>query len=89
MEDIKKFEKYSQEDQKKPTGLKDEIAKPNQKIAILMEEIKPLRKQSKMYLRPAYWELILPVRFETGDGNKIYLGRWLPVNSFWNTTLKS
>ena len=44
MEDIEKFEKYSQEDQKKLNGLKSEIAKRDQKILVLMEEIKALRK---------------------------------------------
>ena len=48
MEDIKKFEKYSQEDQKKINGLKGEIAKRDQKIAVLLEEIKALRRLSKM-----------------------------------------
>ena len=48
MEDIKKFEKYSQEDQKKINGLKGEITKRDQKIAVLLEEIKALRKLSKM-----------------------------------------
>ena len=48
MEEIKKFEKYSQEDQKKINGLKGEIAKRDQKIAVLLKEIKGLRKLSKM-----------------------------------------
>ena len=48
MENIKKFEKYSQENQKKIIGLKDKIAKQDQKIAALLEEIKTLRKISKM-----------------------------------------
>ena len=45
---IKKFEKYSQEDQKKINSLKGEIAKWDQKIAVLLEEIKALRKLSKI-----------------------------------------
>ena len=48
MEDIKKFEKYSQEDQKKINDLKCEIAIQEQKIAGLLEEIKALRKLSKI-----------------------------------------
>ena len=40
MEDIRKSVKYSQEDQKKINGLKGEIAKRDQKIAVL-------RKQSR------------------------------------------
>ena len=48
MEDILKIEKYSQEDQKKINGLKGKIAKRDQKIAVLLEEIKPLQKLSKM-----------------------------------------
>ena len=48
MEDIKKFEKYSEEDCKKIEGLKSEIGKRDQKIAVLLEEIKALRKLSKM-----------------------------------------
>ena len=35
---IKKFEKYSQEDQKKINGLKGEIAKRDQKIAVLWKQ---------------------------------------------------
>ena len=30
---------------------------------------------TRQYVRPADWELLLPVRFETGDGNKIDLGQ--------------
>ena len=41
------------------------------------------------YVRPADWELVLPVRFETGDGNKIHLGRWLPVNNFFGHYLET
>ena len=48
IEHIKKFEKYSQEVQKKINSLKGEIAKRDQKIAVLMKEIKALRKLSKM-----------------------------------------
>ena len=48
MEDVKKFEKYLQEDQKKINGLKGEFAKQDQKIVVLLEEIKALRKLSKM-----------------------------------------
>ena len=48
MHDIKKFEKNSQEDQKKSNSLKGEIAKRDQNIAVLLEEIKVLRKLSKM-----------------------------------------
>ena len=48
MEDIKKFEKYSQEDQKNINCLKGEIAKRDQKIAVLLEEIMALRRLSKM-----------------------------------------
>ena len=48
MEDIKKFEKYSQEDQKKINDFKCEIAIQEQKIAVLLEEIKALRKLSKI-----------------------------------------
>ena len=44
MEDIKKFEKYLQEDQRKINDLKGEIAKQDQKIAVLLEKIKALRK---------------------------------------------
>ena len=46
MEDIKKFEKYLQEDQRKINDLKGEIAKQDQKIAALLEKIKALRKIS-------------------------------------------
>ena len=46
MEDIKKFEKYLQEDQRKINDLKGEIAKQDQKIAVLLEKIKALRKIS-------------------------------------------
>ena len=48
MEDVKKFEKYLQEDQKKINGLKGEFTKQDQKIVVLLEEIKALRKLSKM-----------------------------------------
>ena len=48
MEDIKKFGKYSEEDCKKIEGLKSEIGKRDQKIAVLLEEIKALRKLSKI-----------------------------------------
>ena len=46
MEDIKKFEKYLQEDQRKINDLKGEIAKQDQKIAVLLEKIEALRKIS-------------------------------------------
>ena len=46
MEDIKKFEKYLQEDQRKINDLKGEIAKQDQKIAVRLEKIKALRKIS-------------------------------------------
>ena len=46
VEDIKKFEKYLQEDQRKINDLKGEIAKQDQKIAVLLEKIKALRKIS-------------------------------------------
>ena len=46
MEDIKKFEKNLQEDQRKINDLKGEIAKQDQKIAVLLEKIKALRKIS-------------------------------------------
>ena len=46
MEDIKTFEKYLQEDQRKINDLKGEIAKQDQKIAVLLEKIKALRKIS-------------------------------------------
>ena len=46
MEDIKKFEKYLQEDQRKINDLKGEIANQEQKIAVLLEKIKALRKIS-------------------------------------------
>ena len=48
MEDIKKFEKYSQEDMKKISCLKGETAKRDQKIAVKLEEIKACRTLSKM-----------------------------------------
>ena len=38
MEDIRKSVKYSQEDQKKINGLKGEIAKRDQKIAVLWKQ---------------------------------------------------
>ena len=41
---------------------------------------------TRQYVRLADWELDLSVKFETGDGNKIHLGRWsviLPVNNFF------
>ena len=38
MEDIRKSLKYSQEDQKKINGLKGEIAKRDQKIAVLWKQ---------------------------------------------------
>ena len=38
MEDIRKPVKYSQEDQKKINGLKGEIAKRDQKIAVLWKQ---------------------------------------------------
>ena len=41
------------------------------------------------YVRPADWELVLPVRFETGDGNKIHLGKWLPVSNFFGYYLET
>ena len=48
MEDIKKFEKYSQEDQTRINDLKDKIGKQDQKIAVLLEEIKAHKKLSKI-----------------------------------------
>ena len=48
MEDIKNFEKYSQEDQKKIDSLRGQIAKQDLKIAVPLEEIKALRKLPKM-----------------------------------------
>ena len=48
MEDIKKFEKYSQEDQTRINDLKVKIGKQDQKIAVLLEEIKAHRKLSKI-----------------------------------------
>ena len=44
---------------------------------------------TEQYVRPADWELVLPVRFETGDGNKIQLGWWLPVNNFFGHYLET
>ena len=41
------------------------------------------------YARPADWELILPVRFGTGDRNKFHVGRWLPVNNFFGHYLET
>ena len=41
------------------------------------------------YVRPADWEMVLPIIFETGDGNKINLGRWLPVNNFFGHYLET
>ena len=41
------------------------------------------------YVRTADWELVLPVKFETGHGNKIHLGRWLPVNNFFGHYLET
>ena len=38
MDDIRKSVKYSQEDQKKINGLKGEIAKRDQKIAVLWKQ---------------------------------------------------
>ena len=48
MEDIKKFEKYSQEDQTRINNLKVKIGKQDQKIAVLLEEIKAHKKLSKI-----------------------------------------
>ena len=48
MEDIKKFEKYSQEDQTRINDLKVKIGKQDQKIAVLLEEIKAHKKLSKI-----------------------------------------
>ena len=48
MEDIKKFEKYSQEDQTRINDLKVKIRKQDQKIAVLLEEIKAHKKLSKI-----------------------------------------
>ena len=41
------------------------------------------------YVRPTNWELVLEVIFETGDGNKIHLGKWLPVNNFFGHYLET
>ena len=41
------------------------------------------------YVRPADWEMVLPIRFETGDRNKINLGRWLPVKNFFGNYLET
>ena len=48
MEDIKKSEKYSQEDQKKLTVLKVKLQSETKKIAVLLEEIKAPKKFSEM-----------------------------------------
>ena len=40
------------------------------------------------YVRPANWELVLSVRFKTGDGNKIHLGRSLTVNNVFGHYLE-
>ena len=48
MEDIKKFEKYSQEDQTRINDLKVKIGKQDQKIAVPLEEIKAHKKLSKI-----------------------------------------
>ena len=40
-------------------------------------------------IRPADGELVLLVRFETGDKNKIHLGSWLPVNNFFRHYLET
>ena len=37
MQDIKKFEKYSQRDQKRINGFKGKITKQDQKVAVLLE----------------------------------------------------
>ena len=44
------------------------------------------------YVRLTDWELVLSVRFETGDGNKIHVGRWsiiLPFNNFFGHYLET
>ena len=37
------------------------------------------------YVRPADFELVLPVRFR--DGNRRNLGEWIPANNFWEIFL--
>ena len=34
------------------------------------------------YVRPADFELVLPVHFRDKDGNRINLGEWIPANNF-------
>ena len=40
------------------------------------------------YVRPADFELVLPVRFRDEDGNRINLGEWIPANNFWGRFLE-
>ena len=35
------------------------------------------------YVRPADFELVLPVCFKDEDGNRINLGEWMLANNFW------
>ena len=40
------------------------------------------------YVRPADFELDLPVHFRDEDGNRINLGEWIPENNFWGRFLE-
>ena len=40
------------------------------------------------YVRPADFELVLPVQFRDEDGNRINLGEGIPANNFWRRFLE-
>ena len=42
-----------------------------------------------LWIRPADWELVLPVRFRTEDNVPIDLGRYIPVNNFFGHYLET
>ena len=40
------------------------------------------------YVRPADFELVLPVRFGDEDSNRVNIGEWTPAKNFWGKFLE-
>ena len=41
------------------------------------------------YVKPSDFELVLPVRFQDEDNDRINLGQWIQVNNSWGRFLEA